>query len=69
MDFFGAAHGSRSKKAPSLKSVTDIKMMKLGTAITFLKKIQKIHKRDTSQQNFFIWVKLCCGFGHVTKVC
>ena len=33
-----------SKKAPSLKSVTHPTMMKLGTVIPYLKKIQKIDK-------------------------
>ena len=49
MDFFGAAHGWRGKKAP-LPNIchTYPIMMKLGTNIPYLRKIQKIQEsRDT----------------------
>ena len=40
--------GGAQKGPPSLKSVTYPTVMKLGTAIPYLKKIEKIHKsRDT----------------------
>ena len=47
--FFGAAYGrGGTKRPPSLKSVTHPTMMKLGTVISYLKKIQKIYRsRDT----------------------
>ena len=49
MNFFGAAHGWRGKKAP-LPNICHAYpiMMKLGTVIPYLRKIQKIEKsRDT----------------------
>ena len=53
--FFGAAYGrGGTKRPPSLKSVTHPTMMKLGTVISYLKKIQKIYKsRDTPLE--FCW--------------
>ena len=51
MGFFGAAHGWwGAKKAPPLLKIchTYPTMMKLGTVISYLKKIQEIYKsRDT----------------------
>ena len=46
MGIFGAAHGwGGSQKAPLPKIChTCLKMMKLGTVIPYLKKIQKIYK-------------------------
>ena len=42
MGIFGAAHGwGGAKRPPSLKSVTHPAMMKLGTVIPYLNKIQK----------------------------
>ena len=51
MGLFGAAHGwEGGNKAPFLKIChTDPTMMKLGTIISYLKKIQEIYKSlDTS---------------------
>ena len=46
MGFFGAAH--RWGGSPSLKSVTDIIVMKLDTVIPYLNKLQKVYEsRDT----------------------
>ena len=56
MDLFGAAHGWRGLKRPSLSKTchTYLTLMKLGTVIPYLKKTQKIHKlRDTPLQ--FCW--------------
>ena len=51
MGFFGAAHGWwGAKKVPPLLKIchTYPTMMKLGTVISYLKKIQEIYKsRDT----------------------
>ena len=54
MGFFGAAHGWGGQKGlPSVPPLPKIchtypTMMKLGTVITYLKKIQKIYEsRDT----------------------
>ena len=50
MGFFGAAHGWRGPKRPPLPKIcpTYPAMMKLGTVIPYLKKIQKIYEsRDT----------------------
>ena len=52
MGFFGAAHGweggGGQKGPPSLKSVTHPTIIKLGTVIPYLKKIQKLYEsRDT----------------------
>ena len=42
MGMFGAAHGLGNKKNPSLKSVTQyLAIIKPGTVIPYLKKIQK----------------------------
>ena len=48
MGFFGAAHRHGAEKAPSLKSVTHLTKMKLGTAIPYLKKTQKIYESHDS---------------------
>ena len=55
MGFFGTAHGWGAKRSHSLKSVTHIlQMMKLDTAIPYLKKIKKIYEsRDTPLE--FCW--------------
>ena len=48
MGFFGTAHGwegGRGQKGPpSLKSVTHPTIIKLGTVIPYLKKIQKLYE-------------------------
>ena len=62
MGFFGAAHGWRGPKRPPLPKIcpTYPAMMKLGTVISYPKKIQKIYEsRDTPlefcwHQHFFI---------------
>ena len=47
MGLFGAAHGWEGSKRPKICH-TYPKIMKLGTVIPYLKKIQKIHEsRDT----------------------
>ena len=44
--------GEATKSPSSLKSVTHITMMTLGTVIPYLKKIQKIYEsRDTSHES------------------
>ena len=51
MGFFGAAHGWQGLFGPLLPKIchTYRTMMKLGTVIPYLRKIQKIYKsRDTS---------------------
>ena len=62
MDLFGAAHGwSGEAKRPPLPKIchTYPKMMKFGTVVPYLKKIQKLYEsRDTPlefcrHQNFF----------------
>ena len=56
MDLFGAAHGWRGPKRPSLSKIchTYLTLMKLGTVIPYLKKIQKIYEsRDTPLE--FCW--------------
>ena len=57
MGLFGAAHGWGSQKGPLPKFChTYPTMMKLGTVIPYLKKMQKIYKsRDTSLE--FCWMK------------
>ena len=52
---FGAAHGwGRGQKGlPSLKSDTHPTMMKLGTVITYLKKIQKIYESRDTHPEFY----------------
>ena len=58
MDLFGAAHGCvGEKKAPSLKSVTHSAVMKLGTVMAYLKKIQKIYKSHDAPLDF-CWYQL-----------
>ena len=48
MGLFEAAHGWRCKKAPLPKICHNPTMMKLGTVITYLKKIQETYKsQDT----------------------
>ena len=50
MGFFGAAHGWRGPKRPPLPKIcpTYPAVMKLGTVISYPKKIQKIYEsRDT----------------------
>ena len=48
MGFFGAAHGWGGQTPPSKICHTYPTMMKLGTVIPYLKKIQKIYEsRDT----------------------
>ena len=57
MDLFVVAHGWGSKKDPPLPEIchTYPTMMKLGTIIPYLKKIQKIYEsRDTPLEYFFI---------------
>ena len=56
MAFFGTTHGCGEQKSPPLRKIcyTYPAMMKLGTLIPQLKKVQKIHKsRDTSLK--FCW--------------
>ena len=58
MGFFGAAHGSGGAGAfwPPLPNIchTYLTMMKLGTVIPYLRKIQKMYKsRDTPLEHFF----------------
>ena len=49
MGIFGAAHGWGGQKVPTQVCHTYLAMMKLGTVITYLKKIQKIYEsRDTT---------------------
>ena len=59
MGLFGAAHEweGRAKKAPLPKIChTYPTMMKLGTLITYQKKIQKIYKlRDTLLESAIFW--------------
>ena len=51
MGFFGAAHRWGGGGSPSLKSVTDIIVMKLDTDIPYLNKLQKVYEsRDTYLQ-------------------
>ena len=53
MDFFGAAHGWGGQKGlPTLKSVTHPTMMKLGTIIPYLKKIQNIYESHDTPLEF-----------------
>ena len=53
MDLFVSAHGCvGEKKAPSLKSVTHSAVMKLGTVMAYLKKIQKIYKSHDAPLDF-----------------
>ena len=53
MGIFGAAHGwGGAKRPPSLKSVTHPAMMKLGTVIPYLNKIQKIYESCNAPPEF-----------------
>ena len=53
MGFFGAAHGWGAKKAPLPKiCYTYPTMMKLGTVIPYLKKMQKIYKSSDTPLEF-----------------
>ena len=53
MGIFGAAHGwGETKRSPSLKSVTHTAMMKLGTVIPYLNKIQKIYESCDAPPEF-----------------
>ena len=56
MGLFGAGHGSGGVKSPPPSEICHAypTIMKLGTLISYLKKIQKIYKlRDTSLE--FCW--------------
>ena len=53
MGFFGAAHGCGGKKSPLPKIChTYLTMMKLGTVIPYLKKIQKIYESHDTPREF-----------------
>ena len=53
MDLFGAAHGLGGQKTPLPRiSHTYPTMMKLGTVIPFLKKIQKIYESPDTPLEF-----------------
>ena len=54
MDFLGAAHRWEGQKGPRLPKICHIhpKMMKLGTVIPQLKKIQKIYESHDTPLEF-----------------
>ena len=52
MGFFGAAHGWGGKPPPPKICHTYPAMMKLGTVIPYLKKIQKIYESHDTPSEF-----------------